>query len=88
MQAAPTIATSGFSWVGGSPIGNAVSFYDNAGGAWVTLTGGLSVTTAVPPSATAVILRFQAGTSFSGAAGALGHLYAGSPGFIVLLAEL
>jgi hypothetical protein len=88
MQAAPTIATSGFAWAGGSPLGNAVGFYDNAGGAWVTLTGALTVTTAVASGTTAVVLKFQAGTSFSGAAGAVGHLHAGSSSFIVLQAEL
>jgi hypothetical protein len=88
MQAAPTLATNGFTWIGGSPVGNTVGFYDNAGAAWVTLTGGLTVTTAVASSASAVILRFQAGTSFSGAAGAVGHLYSGSSSFVVLQAEL
>ena len=88
MQAAPTIATNGFAWTGASPVGNTVGFYDNAAAAWVTLTGALAVTTAAPSSASAVILRFQAGTSFSGAAGAVGHLYSGSSSFIVLQAEL
>jgi hypothetical protein len=88
MQAAPTIATNGFAWIGASPVGNTVGFYDNAAAAWVTLTGALAVTTAAPSSASAVILRFQAGTSFSGAAGAVGHLYSGSSSFVVLQAEL
>jgi hypothetical protein len=88
MQAVPNIGTNGFSWIGGSPVGNTVGFYDNAGGAWVTLTGALTVTTAIASSASAVVLKFVAGTSFSGAAGAVGHLHAGSPSFVVLHAEL
>ena len=88
MQAVPNIGANGFSWIGGSPVGNTVGFYDNAGGAWVTLTGALTVTTAIASSASAVVLKFVAGTSFSGAAGAVGHLHAGSPSFVVLHAEL
>ena len=88
MQAAPTILTSGFTWAGGAPIGNQAAFFDNAGGAWVSLAGGLTVTTAVSSSSAAVILKLQAGTSFSGAAGAVGHLHLGNSAFVVLQAEL
>jgi Protein of unknown function (DUF2793) len=88
MQAAPTIITSGLAWSGGSPVVNSVGFYDNAGGAWVTMTGALTISTAVASSPSAVVLKLQAGTSFTGAAGAVGHLHIGSSGFIALQAEL
>jgi hypothetical protein len=66
----------------------APSRHDNAGGAWVALTGALTIGNAVTASPSAVILRFQAGTSFSGAAGAIGYLHLGSSSSIVLQAEL
>jgi hypothetical protein len=88
MRADPALATSGFSWANGSPANNQVGFFDNAAGAWVNLAGSLTVTTATTSGPFSVILRFQAGTSFTGAAGAVGRLHLGGSAFIALQAEL
>ncbi len=88
MRAAPNLATSGFAWANGSPVGNQVGFYDIGSAAWVTLSGGLTVTTAVATSPTAIVLRLQAGSSFTGTAGAVGNFYIGGGAAIVVHAEL
>jgi hypothetical protein len=88
MRANPTVATSGFSWANGSPINNQVGFFDNAAGAWVSMAGGLTVTMATTVGPFSGILRFQAGVSFTGAAGAVGNLHLGGSAFIALQAEL
>lgn len=88
MRAAPTLVTSGLAWSNGSPVGNQIGFYDSAAAAWVTLSGSLTVTSAVPPSPSSLVLRIQAETSFGGAMGAVGNLYLGSSAFIALQAEI
>lgn len=88
MRAAPAVSTSLFAWVGNSPSGNQAGFYDPAGATWVTQSGGLSVTTAAPSGPAAVILRFRAALTFSGAPGIVGHLYLGTAAHIALQAEL
>jgi hypothetical protein len=88
MRANPTLAVSGFTWANGIPVNNQVGFFDNSGAEWATLSGALTVTTATSPGPSCVILRFQAGASFTGSAGAIGHLYLGSSASIALQAEL
>jgi hypothetical protein len=88
MQAPPALVTSGFAWAPNTPVGNQVAFFDNAGGAWVTITGALTVTTANPTSPSGLVLRLQAATAFGGAAGAVGHFFLGNGAFIALQAEL
>jgi hypothetical protein len=87
MRASPSLVTSGFSWSSGTPVNNQIAFFDNVGASWVALTGGLAVTV---PSAgpAALVLRIQAGTSFTGSAGAVGYLHLGSLASIALNAEL
>jgi len=82
------VTTSLFSWVGNSPSGNQAGLFDPAGAVWLTQSGGLAVTTSTTPGPGAVILRFQAAISFSGAPGTVGHLHLGSSAFIALQAEL
>ncbi|MBB3018574.1 hypothetical protein FHR70_001628 [Microvirga lupini] len=88
MRADPTLLTSGFAWINASPTGNQAGFYSNSSAAWAALSGALTVTTATPASASCVILRLRAGSSFSAAAGGVGNLHLGSDAFIALEAEL
>lgn len=88
MRAAPTLVTSGPVWVGGTPSGNQIAFYNMAGAAWTALSGTLTVTTAGPASPSAAILRLVASSSFSGVSGAAGQLYLGGQAFIAMQAEL
>ncbi len=88
MRADPLVTTSGFGWANGFPSGNQVGFYNNTGAAWVSLLGSLTVTTLMPVSSSCIILRLQAGTSFSGTSGGVGNLYLGNLAFIALQAEL
>ncbi|MBM6581391.1 DUF2793 domain-containing protein [Microvirga sp. BT689] len=88
MRAAPSIVTSGFAWVSAPPAGNQVGFFSNSSAIWSVLSGALTVTTLGSASPSCVILRFQAGTSFTGAAGGIGNLHLGSQAFIALQAEL
>jgi hypothetical protein len=88
MRADPTLLTSGFAWVNASPVGNQAGFFSNSSAVWSALTGTLTVTSAAPPSASCVVLRFRASSTFSAAAGGVGHLHLGSDAFIALEAEL
>jgi hypothetical protein len=54
----------------------------------MTSSGSVSVLTAVPTTPSALVLRFQASISFSGAAGAVGQLHLGSAAYIGLHAEI
>ena len=74
MRAAPSIQLPSMGWAGASPTSNQVGCYDPASAAWITSSGSVSVVTAVPATASALVLRFQASTSFSGAAGAVGQI--------------
>jgi hypothetical protein len=87
MRANPSLVTSGFSWASGSPVNNQIGFFDNAGGVWLTPSGGLAVT-ATGTGPTAMVLRIQAGTSFTGSAGTVGYLHLGSSAYIAVSAEL
>jgi hypothetical protein len=88
MRGAPTLVTSAAAWAAVSPTGNQIAFYNSSAAAWASLTGALMVTTAVPASPNSLILRLQAATSFSGAAGTVGNLYFGNSAFMALQAEL
>ncbi|MEE1654889.1 DUF2793 domain-containing protein [Microvirga sp. CF3062] len=88
MRADPTLLTSGFAWLNAPPSGNQVGFFSNSSAVWAALSGSLTVTTATPASASCVVLRFRAGTSFTAAAGGVGNLHLGSDAFIALEAEL
>jgi hypothetical protein len=88
MRADPTILTSNFAWANTSPVGNQVGFYNNASAAWAALSGALTVTAASPITPACVILRLQAGSSFSGLAGGVGYLHMGTSASIALYAEL
>ncbi|MBJ6126186.1 DUF2793 domain-containing protein [Microvirga splendida] len=88
MRADPTLLTSGFTWLNAPPSGNQVGFYSNSSAVWSALTGALTVTSATPPSASCVVLRFRAGSSFTAAAGGVGNIYLGPDAFIALEAEL
>jgi hypothetical protein len=88
MRSAPSIVTSGFAWVNAPPAGNQVGFYSNSSAIWSVLSGALTVTTLGPASPSCVVLRLQAGTSFTGAAGGIGNIHLGSQAFIALQAEL
>jgi len=87
MRADPVLVTSGFTWLNNSPTGNQVGFYNNSAANWSSLSGALTVTTLTSPGASGLVLRFQAGTSFTGVAGAVGYLHLGSQAFIALQAE-
>ncbi|NIX76906.1 DUF2793 domain-containing protein [Microvirga terricola] len=87
MRAAPTLATSGLTWANASPSGNQAAFFDNVAGTWAVQTGGVTLTAAVA-GLTSVVLRFLAGTSFTGAAGSIGNIYFGNVAYIGLQAEL
>ncbi|WP_210485634.1 DUF2793 domain-containing protein [Microvirga antarctica] len=88
MRAAPSVTTSGLVWAAASPTGNQAALYDPAAATWIAASGAVGFGTAVAPSASAMVLRFQAITSFSGAAGAVGLLHLGNTGFVALQAEL
>jgi len=88
MRSNPSFATSGLNWVNGPPNGSQYGFYNNTSGAWTTLSGSVFLTMAGGASPFAIVLRFQAGTSFSGNAGETGTLCFGSSSFIALQAEL
>lgn len=88
MRAAPTLSTSGLTWSNASPAGNQAAFFDNVAGTWATQTGGVTVTTAVAASALSIVVRFLAGTSFTGAAGSVGNICIGSAASFNLQAEL
>lgn len=88
MRADPALITSGFSWSNGSPAGNQIGFYNASGASWVALAGTLTVTTLMAAGSSGLILRLQAGATFSGASGGVGHLYLGNLAFIALQAEL
>lgn len=88
MRADPSIVTSGFAWVSASPVGNQVGFYSNSSAIWSAISGALTVTSVGAASPSCVVLRLQAATSFTGAAGGVGNLHLGSQAFIALQAEL
>lgn len=88
MRAGPALVTSAAAWAAGSPVGNQIGYYNNSAASWTALSGALTVTAAAPASSSAVMLRLQAGTSFSGTAGTGGVLHLGSGAFIALQAEL
>ena len=88
MRANPTLLTSGFAWVNAPPVGNQVGFFSNSSAVWAALTGALTVTSGTPPSASCLVLRFRAGSTFSAAAGGVGNLHLGAEAFIALQAEL
>ena len=88
MRAAPVIQTSSMSWVGASPVGNQVSCYDPVGATWLFNSGSVLITSAVPISASAIALRFQASISFGGTAGTVCQVHFGNTAFIGLQAEL
>ena len=88
MRTGPTITSSSFAWANAAPSGNQVGFFDNAAGAWTTLTGGLVIATAPGSGSSSLALRFQAATSFSGVAGSVGMLHCGGAATIALQAEL
>lgn len=88
MRANPSLVTSSASWAAATPVGNQIGFYSNSNSAWVTLSGALILTTAVPASASSVLLRMQATSVFSGTSGAVGFLYAGSSVGLALQAEI
>jgi len=88
MRADPAIATSGFAWANTAPVGNQVGFYNHGTAAWSTLTGALTVTTAAPVNPACIVLRFQAGSSFTGTVGGVGNLHLGANAFVALQAEL
>jgi hypothetical protein len=88
MRADPTLLTSGFAWVNAPPAGNQAGFFSNSSAVWSALTGTLTVTTATPPSASCLVLRLRASSTFSAAAGGVGNLHLGSDAFIALEAEL
>jgi len=88
MRADPTLLTSGFAWVNAPPVGNQAGFFSSSSAVWAAITGALTVTTATPPSASCLVLRFRAGSTFTAAAGGVGNLHLGSDAFIALEAEL
>ena len=88
MRASPALVTSGASWSGGTPTGNQLAFYSNNNAAWITTTGAVNVTTVGQTGTSAVMLRLQATTSFSGTSGAVGNLYLGNAAVLALQAEL
>ncbi|MBF9232071.1 DUF2793 domain-containing protein [Microvirga alba] len=88
MRIPPSVTTSGFSWAGASPVGNQVGFLDNGSGSWIAMTGAMTVSVATTNGISSVVLRFTAGTSFTGTAGAVGNLYLGYTAFVALQAEL
>jgi hypothetical protein len=88
MRASPTLVTSGAAWTAGSPAGNQIGFYNNGAASWTALSGALTLTTAAPAGTSAVVLRLQAGTSFSGTAGSGGVLHLGGAALVALQAEL
>lgn len=87
MRAAPAVATNAFSWAAASPTGGQFGFLDSTTGTWIGQSGGVSVSVAAS-SPSSAILRFQAATSFTGAAGAAGFLHLGSSAHIGLQAEI
>ena len=88
MRADPTLLSSGFAWVNAPPAGNQAGFFSNSSAVWAALTGSLTVTSATPPSASCLVLRFRAGSSFTAAAGGIGNVHLGPDAFIALEAEL
>ncbi|MBZ6076421.1 DUF2793 domain-containing protein [Microvirga puerhi] len=88
MRAAPTLAASSFSWASAAPVGSQIGFLDGGSGGWVGQTGGVTATMAAAPTASAAILRFQAGAAFSGTAGSIGNLYLGASASLGLQAEI
>ena len=88
MRIAPTLRHSNPSWAGGSPSGNQINFYDNSGSGFLTISGALTVTTAGADTSDAIILRLQAGTSFTGTVGDMGNLYLGGSAYLALDARL
>jgi hypothetical protein len=88
MRSSPSIVTSGFSWAAGLPSGNQVAFHNPASASWATLAGTLSLSPALTPASTSILLRFQATSTISGSTGQVGHIYLGGSAYIALQAEL
>jgi hypothetical protein len=88
MRVTPALRHSSPAWAGGSPSGNQINFYDNAGSGFLAISGALTVTTAGADTADAIILRLLAGTSFGGTVGDMGNLYLGGSAWIALDARL
>lgn len=88
MRATPALRHSSPAWAGGSPSGNQINFYDNAGSGFLAISGALTVTTAGADTADAIILRLQAGASFGGTVGDMGNLYLGGSAWIALDARM
>ncbi|AWM87750.1 DUF2793 domain-containing protein [Microvirga sp. 17 mud 1-3] len=87
MRATPTVVTNAFSWIAASPTSGQFAFLDGATGTWLGQSGGVTVTT-MAASPSSAILRLQAGTAFSGSAGAVGSLHLGASAHIGLQAEI
>ena len=77
MRASPTLVhnIAGFT-SGGTATATNIAFLSYASG-WATMTGSLTIDI-VTSSPTTALLRLTASTSFSGAAGEVGHLYGGT----------
>ncbi|MCG7392572.1 DUF2793 domain-containing protein [Microvirga sp. ACRRW] len=88
MRTGATLVTSGVTWAGATPTGNQIGFYSHSNSAWSTLSGTLSISTAGSASATSVVVRLQASTSFTGSTGAVGTLSLGNSAHLALQAEL
>lgn len=73
----PAFSHSSPSWATASPTGNAIAFFDYLTGAYLTITGALTI---VHVASTTLVRRvyFQAATSFSGSAGDAGATSFGS----------
>lgn len=87
MRAVPTVVTNAFSWIAASPVGGQIAFLDGVTGNWIGQSGGVAVS-AVAASTSSAVLRFQAGTAFSGSAGTVGSLHLGASAHVGLQAEI
>lgn len=89
MRTTPVMLTSGPTWASSSPgANNQIGFFDNVAGGFATISGALTVSDGGASSPTATLLRFTAGTSFSGTAGSIGNVYIGGAGWVAVSAEL
>lgn len=85
-RARASFSSSGPSWVTGTPSGNQVRAYNAVAGADVTITGALTASGGDTDSS--FHLNLTAGTSFSGSAGAFGHMSFGSTFYVDLSARI
>jgi len=88
MRADPVLVTSNPAWANAAPADNQIAFFNNSVPGWLVISGALTLTTVLPPSPSALVLRCRASSLFSAATGGIGYLHVGDAVVLAAQAEL